>query len=79
MIFAMVHLQAGIVPSRQGRGDDSIPTYRPFPAGDGVEIVITANTEKMWTALCSVLGLEDLTDDPRIRTNVVHFENRQAL
>ncbi len=45
----------------------------------GAELVITANTEKMWGALCDVLGLERLKDDPEFATNEARFANREAL
>ncbi len=59
------YLHSGKVPGRQGREHDSLPTYRCFTAQDGVEIAITANTEKMWQDMCRVLGLADLIKDPR--------------
>jgi crotonobetainyl-CoA:carnitine CoA-transferase CaiB-like acyl-CoA transferase len=66
-------------PDRQGRGHDSIPTYRAFTCGDGNDVVITANTERMWTGLCTALGRPDLVDDDRFRTNDRRYANRQAL
>jgi CoA:oxalate CoA-transferase len=76
---ASYHLQAGVVPGRQGRGHDSIPTYRGFTAGDGRDLVITANTERMWLALCQVLDLPDLPGDPRYVTNAERHRNRASL
>ena len=43
----------GEAPDRQGRGHEFIPTYRGFTCGDGIDIVITANTERMWVGLCA--------------------------
>ena len=62
------YLHSGKVPGPQGREHDSLPTYRCFTAQDGVEIAITANTEKMWQDMCRVLGLADLVTDPRFLT-----------
>ncbi len=62
------YLHSGKVPGRQGREHDSLPTYRCFAARDGVELAITANTEKMWQDMCRVLELADLIDDPRFLT-----------
>jgi CoA:oxalate CoA-transferase len=76
---AAYYLHSGKVPSRQGNGHDSIPTYRAFVAGDGTEIVITANTERMWQGLCRVLGLPDLADNPKYKTNFERYENRVEL
>ncbi len=76
---AAYHLHSGNVPGRQGSGHDSIPTYRSFAAGDGREIVITANTERMWQGLCEALELHRLIDDPRFTTNKLRYANRFEL
>lgn len=76
---AAYYLHSGRVPGRQGSAHDSIPTYRGFTAGDGNELVITANTERMWQGLCQVLGLQHLLDDPRFTTNRERFENSEVL
>lgn len=57
-------LHSGETPGPQGRAHDSIPTYRSFTAGDGRELVVTANTPAMWEGLCQVLGLPELPSDP---------------
>ena len=76
---AAYFLHSGVEPGRQGRGHASIPTYRSFAAGNGTELVITANTERMWRALCGVLGLEELREDPRFPTNDDRYANRFEL
>lgn len=73
------HLLAGVLPGLQGRDHDSIPTYRAFTAGDGIDVVVTANTERMWKGLCKVLDVDALTEDPRFLTNHDRFENRAEL
>lgn len=72
-------LIAGITPQRQAARHDSIPTYRSFVGGDGRELVITANTERMWQGLCNTLGLGELKDDPRFASGDKRLENREAL
>jgi CoA:oxalate CoA-transferase len=72
-------LASGHVPGRQGRGHDSIPTYRAFTCGDDVDVAITANTERMWSNLCGVLGLPDLLHDARFTVNERRYTNREAL
>ena len=76
---AAYHLHSGEVPGRQGSGHESIPTYRSFAAANQTGLVITANTERMWKGLCEVLGLAELTEDPRFVTNDDRFKNREAL
>ncbi len=73
------YLVSGEVPGTQGRGHQSIPTYRSFTCGDDIDIVITANTEKMWQSLCKVLGLPDLVQDPRFLVNEDRYRNKEAL
>lgn len=76
---AAYYLVSGQVPGRQDRGHDSIPTYRSFTCGDGADVVITANTERMWQSLCAVLGLSQLAGDERFKTNELRYANRQSL
>ena len=76
---AAYFLHSGVEPGRQGRGHASIPTYRSFDAGNETELVITANTERMWQALCGVLGLDELPGDPRFATNDDRYANRFEL
>ena len=76
---AAYHLASGHVPGRQGRGHDSIPTYRSFTAADGIDVVLTANTERHWQSLCAVLGCTQLLADPRFTLNEDRHHNRAAL
>ena len=73
------HLVSGDVPSRQGRGHESIPTYRSFEGRDGEQLVITANTEAMWRSLCEVLELQELVHDDRFANNELRNLNREPL
>ena len=76
---AAYYLASGQAPNRQGRGHDSIPTYRGFTCGDGSDIVITANTERMWLNLCAAIGRPELAQEERFRTNDRRYVNRDAL
>ena len=73
------HLHSAEVPGRQGAAHDSIPTYRTFLAQDGVEVVVTANTERMWHGMCRALDAEELMSDPRFLTNRDRLENSDVL
>lgn len=72
-------LVAGVTPGPQDRGHDSIPTYRSFQGADGREFVVTANTERMWRALCEVIGRPELVDDDRFSNGRVRLVNRLPL
>ncbi|MGF6637896.1 CoA:oxalate CoA-transferase [Paraburkholderia sp. MM5496-R1] len=73
------YLLSGEVPEPQGRGHDSIPTYRSFECGDGVSLVVTANTERMWADLCKAVGLPQLVNDPRFKDPAERLANKVAL
>jgi CoA:oxalate CoA-transferase len=73
------HLFSGEVPGGQGRGHASIPTYAAFQAGDQRDVLICANTERMWVSLCEVLELPALPADPRFLTNELRHSHREAL
>lgn len=76
---AAYYLHSDEVPGRQGRGHESIPTYRSFAGANDTELVICANTERMWKGLCDVLGLQALIEDDRFLTNEHRHQNREAL
>jgi CoA:oxalate CoA-transferase len=76
---AAYHLIAGEVPGPQGREHVSFPTYRAFRCADGIEIVVAANTERMWSDLCMALGCAAVPADPRFRLNDDRLRNRSAL
>jgi crotonobetainyl-CoA:carnitine CoA-transferase CaiB-like acyl-CoA transferase len=70
---------SGVPPKPQGRGHDSIPTYRAFTCADGRDVVVTANTERMWLGICEAFDLPELAADPRFATNRDRFEHREVL
>lgn len=76
---ASYHLNAGVVPGRQGRGHDSIPTYRAFVARDGKDVLVAATTERMWIGLTEVLGHPEWQCDPRFATSAARNRNRATL
>ena len=76
---AAYHLIAGEIPGPQGREHVSWPTYRAFRCADGIEIVVAANTERMWSDLCAALRAGELAADPRFRLNDDRLRNRADL
>ncbi len=76
---AAYHLISGEVPGPQGRDHLSFPTYRAFRCADGIEIVVAANTERMWSDLCGALRRPDLPADPRFKLNEDRLRNRTVL
>ncbi|HRD78234.1 MAG TPA: CoA transferase [Hyphomicrobiaceae bacterium] len=76
---AAYHLKSGTVPGLQGAAHDSIPTYRTFTAADGRDVVVCANTERMWQGLARALGKPELIEEPLFKTNELRHQNRASL
>ncbi|MEU6537156.1 CoA transferase [Streptomyces sp. NPDC047000] len=76
---AVYALLTGTAPGPQSSRHDSIPTYRSFTGGDGRELVVTANTERMWAGLCDVLGVPELVADERFRDARSRLTHRDEL
>jgi crotonobetainyl-CoA:carnitine CoA-transferase CaiB-like acyl-CoA transferase len=57
----------------------SIPTYTAFRARDGRDVLICANTERMWQQLCRALEIPELANDARFETNERRHANRAEL
>jgi crotonobetainyl-CoA:carnitine CoA-transferase CaiB-like acyl-CoA transferase len=72
------YLGTGVVPGREGSAFSQIAPYQVFPTRDG-ELMIVAGNDKLFAALCDVLGLPELTGDPRFLTNPDRVANRPAL
>jgi len=76
---AAYHLIGGEVPGPQGREHAAWPTYRAFRCADCIEIVVAANTERMWSDLCAALDCGELPADPRFRLNEDRLRHRAEL
>jgi crotonobetainyl-CoA:carnitine CoA-transferase CaiB-like acyl-CoA transferase len=72
------YLGAGVVPGRDGSAFPQIAPYQVFASHDG-ELMIVAGNDKLFAALCDVLGLSELVTDPRFRTNPDRVTNRAEL
>ncbi|HWB36114.1 MAG TPA: CaiB/BaiF CoA-transferase family protein, partial [Rugosimonospora sp.] len=77
--LAQYYFVGGEVPRHQGREHVSIPTYNTFVAGDGIEIVVAANTQEMWCSLCEVLGRPDMIADPRFPDNAARLRHKPEV
>jgi formyl-CoA transferase/CoA:oxalate CoA-transferase len=72
------YLGTGAVPGREGSAFAQIAPYQVFPTRDG-ELMIVAGNDKLFAAFCDVLGLPELSADPRFLTNPDRVRNRPAL
>jgi len=71
-------LNAGVQPPRMGNRHPSIAPYQTYRAADGPFAIATGN-QGQWRALCEVVGLPGLEDDPRFLTNADRVANADDL
>jgi len=76
---AAYYLASGKVPQTQGREHESIPSYRTFTARDGLDVVVSANTDRMWRSLCEAVGRMDLRDDPQLQDRKTRYQHRARI
>ena len=72
------YLADGTVPEGQGTMFPMVAPYQVFPTRDG-ELMIAAGNDRLFAFLCEVLGLPELVNDDRFRTNPDRVQNRDAL
>ena len=66
---------AGVVPYRMGNAHPSVYPYEVLPTKDR-DVIITAANDRQFRALCEVLGIGELADDPRFALNADRTANR---
>ena len=69
---------AGVVPMRMGNNHPSVYPYEPLPTADR-DIIIAAANDRQFRALCEVLGIAEVADDPRFLVNADRTANRDQL
>jgi formyl-CoA transferase/CoA:oxalate CoA-transferase len=72
------YLADGTVPTGEGTRFPMVAPYQVFPTRDG-ELLIAGGNDRLYRAICGVLELPELVDDPRFRTNPDRVRNRDAL
>ena len=77
-VQAQRYLSLGEIPGLAGNTHPVIAPYGVFETADG-PLNIAPATDDMWKRLCSILGLQHLTEDPRYATNAARIERRQEL
>jgi crotonobetainyl-CoA:carnitine CoA-transferase CaiB-like acyl-CoA transferase len=68
----------GLVPGCRGTSFPSIAPYQAFDVRDG-RLMVAAGNDRLFAALADAVGLSELADDPRFRTNPDRVANREAL
>ncbi len=72
------YLADGTVPTGQGTIFPMVAPYQVFPTADG-ELMVAGGNDRLYAAVCDVVGLPELVDDPRFRTNRDRVANRESL
>jgi crotonobetainyl-CoA:carnitine CoA-transferase CaiB-like acyl-CoA transferase len=75
---AMNFLASGKEPKRLGNAHPNIAPYQTFPVADG-HLIVACGNDSQFGRLAAILGLPELADDPRFRTNASRVENRAVL
>jgi formyl-CoA transferase/CoA:oxalate CoA-transferase len=71
-------LRSGFAPDRFGTAFPLIAPYEVFPTADG-ELMIAAANDRLFAQLSAAIGLPELVDDPRFRTNPDRLAHRDEL
>jgi crotonobetainyl-CoA:carnitine CoA-transferase CaiB-like acyl-CoA transferase len=71
-------LVTGSEPERHGNAHPNIVPYQDFETSSG-RIAVAAANDGLFRALCSVLGLDELSTDERFATNSGRVEHRGEL
>lgn len=72
------HLISGEEAPRLANGHPNIVPYQAFHTRDGM-CVVSCGNDRLYRALCQLLGREDLASDPRFSTNPQRVRNRAEL
>jgi crotonobetainyl-CoA:carnitine CoA-transferase CaiB-like acyl-CoA transferase len=76
--WATGYFATGRTPERLGSGHPSLVPYQAYPAAAG-HIVIAVGNDELWRRQCTVLGRDDLVDDPRFSSNNDRVLHRAEL
>jgi crotonobetainyl-CoA:carnitine CoA-transferase CaiB-like acyl-CoA transferase len=72
------YVAGAVVPHRMGNAHPSLFPYEPLPTADG-DLIVAAGNNGQFANLCKVLGVPELADDDRFRTNQDRTANRDRL
>ena len=75
---ALNWMVSGQVPHRMGNGHANLVPYQAFHVADG-EVIVAVGNDRQFARLCAILGLAELAEDERFRTNPARVVNRAAL
>lgn len=72
------HLNGGVTPRRLGNEHPNTVPYQDFICADG-NILLALGNDRQFHAFCRLVGLPELSDDPRFTDNTGRMQHRRAL
>lgn len=75
---ALNYLVGGKAPGRLGNAHPNIVPYQTFETRDG-HIIMAVGTDRQFKEYCTIIGVPQLAEEERFRTNRGRVENRAAL
>jgi formyl-CoA transferase/CoA:oxalate CoA-transferase len=72
------YLADGTIPTGEGTRFPMVAPYQVMTTQDG-ELLVAGGNDRLFRAICDVVGLPELVDDTRFRTNADRVRNRDAL
>ena len=73
-----VHRADGVVPRPMGTAYRALLPYQTFRTRTE-DLAIAVGSDSLWKTFCPLLGLDELRDDPRYRSNADRNHNRESL
>jgi crotonobetainyl-CoA:carnitine CoA-transferase CaiB-like acyl-CoA transferase len=74
--MASSYLVSGEIPKRWGTAHETIVPYQGFETQDKYVIIAVGN-DQLFAKLCRILGIPEIAEDPRFKTNPLRVKNRK--
>ena len=78
-IINQIYLIGGRLPERIGNMYESTYPYDTFQTKDEQYVVIGVANDRFWEILCTLMGREDLINDPKMAKNAERVKNREII
>ena len=72
------YMTSGVAPKRAGNAHQNLVPYQVFAASDG-HLIVAVGNDSQFRNYCGVIGLPELSADPRFSTNPQRVKNRAEL
>ncbi len=72
------YMTSGVAPRRAGNAHQNLVPYQVFAASDG-HLIVAVGNDSQFRNYCGVIGLPELSADPRFSTNPQRVKNREEL